>query len=198
MKKLGETGSPNKIFSPSLSWAPCAWEDCPGEQLELRTLHITMVASSSSSSSSWSPSWSSSSSLVKNSSTWHPAWTPPCLQFCPEFSRCSFLSNQHDEHDHNHCNHYVGHDDNGDYDDHDHHCDVHDDYDDTDDYGDDYYNNHDVIMIITIIMMTMIKVLIPAWSRLTEADSAMGWISVQQVWTLVAYIRFFVPYYFFI
>ena len=52
-------------------------------------------------------------------------------------------------------------------------------------------------MIITIIMMTMIKVLIPAWSRLTEADSAMGWISVQQVWTLVAYIRFFVPYYFF-
>ena len=59
-------------------------------------------------------------------------------------------------------------------------------------------NDHDVIMIITIIMMTMIKVLIPAWSRLTEADSAMGWISVQQVWTLVAYIRFFVPYYFFI
>ena len=53
-------------------------------------------------------------------------------------------------------------------------------------------------MIITIIMMTMIKVLIPAWSRLTEADSAMGWISVQQVWTLVAYIRFFVPFYFFL
>ena len=52
-------------------------------------------------------------------------------------------------------------------------------------------------MIITIIMMTMTKVLIPAWSRLTEADSAMGWISVQQVWTRVVYIRFFVPFYLF-
>ena len=51
-------------------------------------------------------------------------------------------------------------------------------------------------MIITIIMMTMTKVLIPAWSRLTEADSAMGWISVQQVWTRVVYIRFCCPFLF--